>query len=639
MGGYADNLLYVDLTTGRIEVKPLDMAFARENIGGLGFGTSIFLDLIKDNPLFDPLSADNPFILMTGPLTGCGMDATARWSVCSKSPLTGYWGDANVGGHFGARLKLAGYDGIIITGAAQQPVYLYVNDQKVELRDASAYWGQDVYEVTDGLTRGLRDQSPKPGQVLTIGPAGENLVRFANLINKKGHAAGRTGLGAVWGAKKLKAIYVAGSGKVNIAQPQELKALRAELKEIYTESIYISSIKSAGTPAHLDVGIIAGDIPIKNWQMSDWEDIDELGPSSIDEKIHAGDRTCYACTVACKKNAEVKEGPFKSPKGPGPEYETVAAFGTMCLNADIESVAKANEICNRYGMDTISCGSTIAFAIDCFENGLLTSKETDGLELRWGNSAAIVAMAEKIGKNEGFGAVLAQGSAKAAQHIGKSAEQYLTTVKGLEAPMHDPRNAHGFGLAYGISPRGACHVASLVYEVEGGAMYVPELPTLADDLPEGSQGRAQLNVACQDYGMFFSHCAIFCNLGAAPLNATQAVAMLNHVTGFDYTLEELMQIGRRIWYLKRGLTNLFGARAKDDRLPQRLMTPMTEGPTEGRVPDMELMLKEFYQLRGLDEEGIPQQRVLKELGLETLADLLLSQKEEMYHKQRGDGVY
>jgi aldehyde:ferredoxin oxidoreductase len=199
--------------------------------------------------------------------------------------------------------------------------------------------------------------------------------------------------------------------------------------------------------------------------------------------------------------------------------------------------------------------------------------------------------------------------------------------------MHDPRNAHGFGLAYGISPRGACHEASLVFEVEGGAMYIPELPELAEDLPEGSQGRARLNVACQDYGMFFSHCAIFCNLGAAPLNATQAVAMLNHVTGFDYTLEEVMKIGRRVWYLKRGLTNLFGARAKDDRLPARLMTPLNEGPTEGSVPDMELMLKTFYKLRGLNEDGLPQEAVLRELGLADLADLLYPEGEQTSPKE------
>jgi aldehyde:ferredoxin oxidoreductase len=626
MGGYAGKLLYVDLTSGQIQIKPLERAFARENIGGLGFGTSIFIDLIKDNPQFEALSPDNPFILMTGPLTGCGMDATARWAVCSKSPLTGYWGDANVGGYFGARLKFAGYDGIVITGASDHPVYLYINAGQVELRDASSYWGKDVYAVTDAMSRDLKPPASRAGQVLAIGPAGENLVRFANLIHKKGHAAGRTGMGAVWGAKKLKAIYVTGSGKIPIARPEKLKALRRELKEIFEESIYISSIRSAGTPARMDVGIIGGDIPIKNWQMTDWDAIDELGPAAIEEKIHAGHRTCFGCGVACKKDAEVKAGPFKMKKGPGPEYETVATFGTMCLNPDIESVAKANERCNRYGMDTISCGSTIAFAIDCYENGLITTTETDGLELSWGNAAAIVAMVDKIGRKEGFGAVLAEGSARAAEQIGNGASELLTTVKGLEAPMHDPRSAHGYGLAYGISPRGACHEASLIYEVEGGAMYIPELPDLADDLPEGSQDRAKLNVACQDYGMFFSNCAIFCNLGAAPLNATQAVDMLNHVTGFDYSLEEVIKIGRRVWYRKRALTNLFGARAKDDRLPKRLMTPMAEGPTKGSVPNMDLMLEEFYHLRGLDEAGVPRAAVLKALGLNILANLLYPAK-------------
>lgn len=626
MGGYAGKLLYVDLTSGQIQIKPFSTDFARANIGGLGFGTRLFVDLIKDKPSFDALSPDNPFLLMTGPLTGCGLDATARWAVCSKSPLTGFWGDANVGGYFGARLKNAGYDGIIITGAAQYPVYLYINDQQVELRDATSYWGKDVYSLTDDMSQDLKRQASRRGEILAIGPAGERRVRFANLIHKKGHAAGRTGMGAVWGSKKLKAIYVTGTGKIQIARPEKLKALRKELKEIYEESIYISSLQSAGTPAHMDVGIIGGDIPIKNWQLTDWEEIDELGPASIEEKIHAGNRTCFGCGVACKKDAEVKAGPFKMKKGPGPEYETVATFGTLCLNADIESVAKANEMCNRFGMDTISCGSTIAFAIDCYENGLITKKDTDGLELSWGNAAAIVAMVDKIGRKNGFGAVLAEGSARAAAMIGKGAAEHLTTVKGLEAPMHDPRSAHGYALAYGISPRGACHEASLTFEVEGGAIYIPELPDLADELPEGSEDRAKLNVACQDYGMFFSNCAIFCNLGASPLNATQAVAMLNHVTGFDYSLEELLGIGRRIWYRKRALTNLFGARANDDQLPIRLLTPLTQGPTKDSLPDMELMLAEFYQLRGLDENGIPREANLRALGLNTLADLLTGLK-------------
>lgn len=622
MGGYAGTILYVDLTTGSIEKKPLDPVFARQNIGGLGFSTRIFLDMIHKKPEFDALSPDNPCILMTGPLTGMMMNGVARWTVCAKSPLTGLWGDANVGGHFGANLKFAGYDGIVITGASEKPVFLFIKDDVVELRDAGKYWGKDVYTVTDAMKADLKEESVKKGHVIAIGPAGENLVSFASLIHNKGHAAGRTGMGAVWGSKKLKAVYVTGSGQVIPAYPDRLKELRNELKEVYDGSIFISAMKSSGTPSHMDVGILSGDIPIKNWQMTEWAEIDELGPAVIEEKILAGSRTCFGCGVACKKEAEVKDGPFQMKKGPSPEYETVATFGTMCLNSSIESIAKANEICNQFGMDTISCGSTIAFAIECFENGLITTKDTDGLDLTWGNSEAIVKMTEKIGKKEGLGAILCKGSQKAADHIGGNAHDFLTTVKGLEAPMHDPRSSHGYGLAYGVSPRGACHEASLTFEVEGGAIFIPEIPELSESLPEGSEGRAKLNVAAQDYGMFFSNCAIFCNLGAGPLTAAPALDMVNHVTGFDYTLEEVLEIGRKLWYLKRGLTNLFGARAKEDRLPKRLMTPMEQGPTEGSVPDMDLMLQEFYEMRELDEEGIPKKSVLQDLGLNKMAEML-----------------
>ncbi len=623
MGGYAGQILYIDLSSGRIEKKPLDMNFARKYIGGLGFGTQIYLDLIKDNPEFDALSENNPFVLMTGPLTGLKMDGVARWAVGTKSPLTGFWGDANVGGYFGARLKFAGYDGIVITGKAEKPSYIFINDDVVEIRDAQKYWGKDIYETTDELSADLKSESAKPGQVVCIGPAGEQLITFASIINNKRHAAGRTGMGAVWGSKNLKAIYASGSGNIEISDPDKLKVLKEELKTVYEESIFIDAIHASGTPAHLDVGIISGDIPIKNWQMTEWEDIDDIGPGSIEDKIFAGHKTCYGCSVACKKDAEVKDGPYKMDKGPSPEYETVGTFGTMCLNKNIESIAKANDICNRYGIDTITCGATIAFAIDCFENGLINETDTEGIKLTWGNSEAIVEMCEKIAKKEGFGALLAEGSAKAALKIGKNASDFLTTVKGLEAPMHDPRNAHGYGLAYGISPRGACHEASLDFPVEGGSMYIPEIEELAVDIEEmSSDGKAILNVACQDYGMFFSSCAIFCNLGATPLNATQALSMVNYVTGFDYTLEEIINIGKRVWYLKRGLTNFFGARAKDDMLPKRLMTEMKDGPTEGSVPDMEKMLSEFYELRGFNKDGVPKKEVLEGIGLTTLAGLI-----------------
>lgn len=623
MHGYAGKILYVDLTNKNIAEKPLDTGFARQYIGGLGFGTRIYLDLIKDNPEVGALFPENPFVLMTGPLTGIKMNAVARWTVCSRSPLTGFWGEANVGGYFGAELKFAGYDGIVITGAAASPTYIRIEDGQVSLEDAGKYWGRDVYTVTDGLVADLREGAGRPGQVFTIGQAGEIGVRFASIVNAKGHVAGRTGMGAVWGAKQLKAIFVRGHDKLQIAHPDKLKSLNNELKKLYSDSVFVEALRSFGTAAHMDVGHISGDIPMKNWQITEWERFDDLGPLAYGERILKGNKTCYACSVRCKREAEVPDGPFKTQIGPGPEYETVASFGTMCLNPSLESIARCNELCNRYGMDTITCGSTIAFAIECFENGLISEKDTGGLKLTWGNAGAIVALTEKIGMKEGFGAILAEGSARAAEQIGGSARDFLTTVKGLEAPMHDPRSVHGYGLAYAVSPRGACHMASLDYPVEGGAMYLPDITECAGEIVEmSSEGKARLNAACQDFGMFFSSCAIFCNLGALALNATQAVDMVNYVTGFDYTLEEIMKLGKRVWYLKRGLSNLFGARADQDHLPKRLMTAMTNGPTEGSLPDMKLMLKEFYELRGFNPDGVPEREVLQALDLPLLADLL-----------------
>jgi aldehyde:ferredoxin oxidoreductase len=622
-GGYAGRILAVDLSTGAIQIRQLDEEWARTHIGGLGFGARIYLDLIKSRPSFDALSPDNPFVIMTGPLTGMRMHAVARWTVVAKSPLTGYWGDANIGGYFGARLKFAGYDGIVLTGAAASPVYLHIDDDRVELRDAGAYWGQDIYTVTDNLVADHKSESSRSGEVFTIGPAGENLARIATITNRKGHTAGRAGLGAVWGAKNLKAVFVRGAGTLGAARPDRLSALRRELDEIYRQSILIEALRSVGTPSQFDVGVILGDVPMKNWQLTDWDRFDEIGPSAYAERILTGNKTCYACGVACKREAEVREGPFRFAKGPGPEYETVCTFGPLCLNSDIESIGKANELCNRYGLDTISCGATIAFAIECFENGLINERDTDGLQLVWGNSRAIVTLVDKIGRLEGFGALLAQGSARAAAVIGNGADEFLTTVKGMEAPMHDPRSGHGYGLAYAVSPRGACHNASLQFYAESGSFYLPEFGSEIGDLEEmDSRGKAAFNVISQDFGMFFGHCAGYCLLGAAVLNATQAIEMVNHVTGFDYTLDEVCRLGRRIWYLKRGLANLFGARAREDRLPRRLLIPLEEGSTAGSVPDMDLMIREFYKLRGLEANGLPRRQVLEELDLDDLARLL-----------------
>ncbi|MFW5771093.1 MAG: aldehyde ferredoxin oxidoreductase family protein [Spirochaetota bacterium] len=623
MHGYTGLILHVDLTNKRIIRLPLDIDFARKYVGGTGIGARLYLDMIKNNIHFDALSPDNPFIIMTGPLTGIRLNAVARWTVCSRSPQNGLWSNANVGGFFGAYLKFAGYDGMVITGSSKTPVYIFINDEQVEIRDATSYWGMDTYVTNDTLIDDLREETGRKGEVLTIGPAGEKCIRFASLVHNKGHAAGRTGMGAVWGSKNLKAVYVSGTGKISIADQEGLSLIKNELKEEYRENTNILGLSAAGTCAAMDVAVLLGDIPMKNWQRGEWEHFDEIGPGAYADRILVGNKTCYACGVACKRVAEVKNGKFAFAKGPGPEYETVGSFGPLCLNADIESIGKANDICNRFGMDTISCGSTIAFAIECFENGLIDEKDTDGLKLKWGNADAIVELTEKIGRAEGFGKVLSLGSEEAARIIGGNAFEFLTTVKGLEAPMHDPRSAHGVGLAYAVSPRGACHMASLQYNIESGQTFLPEFQDINIELVEmSSEGKAELNIIAQDFGMFFSHCAVFCNLGAAILTAEQAISIVNCVTGFDYTIDEVMQTGRMLWYLHRGLANLSGVRSHHDKLPGRLLMELDEGPTAGTVPDMEKMKTEFYRLRSLDAEGIPTTQVFEQYGLQELNDLI-----------------
>ncbi|HZK49635.1 MAG TPA: aldehyde ferredoxin oxidoreductase C-terminal domain-containing protein, partial [Thermoleophilia bacterium] len=550
-------------------------------------------------------------------------DAVARWTICSRSPLTGFWGDANVGGYFGAELKSAGYDGVVITGAAAAPVYVAIHDGEVEIRDAADYWGADVYDTTDRLTGDLRREGGRAGQVLAIGPAGERLVRYAAIANRKRHWAGRAGLGAVWGAKRLKAIYVRGTGSVPIAHPERFSALRAELKALYADDLLIEALRAFGTIASIDLGTMTGDVPYQNWRSGHWNGIDELSSVAYQERIYSGSAGCHRCGVRCKREARVTEGPYAGVDGPGPEYETLAVFGPLCLNSNLEAIAKANELCNRLGLDTMTCGSTIAFALECIENGLLDAAEWPGPTADWGDHEGIVALVEQIGRREGLGDLLAEGSARVAARLGGRAFEFVSTVKGLEAPMHDPRSAHGLGLAYGVSARGACHNASLQYPIEPGGMFVEDVPDLAVELPEQSSvGKAAMNVATQDYGVFFAGCAGFCNLGARPLSAAQAVEMIDSVTGAGYTLEELLTVGRRVWLLTRGLSNLFGARAADDNLPPRLLQALDEGPTAGGSPDMDLMLSEFYKLRGLDERGIPRRDVLEAVGLRDLADLL-----------------
>ncbi len=619
MKGYEGRILEVDLTAGAIGHLPLEQEMLRRFIGGGGLAAKLLLDGVSTD--VEPLSGENVLYIMTGPLAGTNLPGTSRFCVCAKSPLTGIWGEANCGSNLAPRLKSAGYDGIAVKGVSPEPVYLYVDDERVEIRDASALWGRDVYETTDILKK-------QPGgggkvSILAIGPAGENLVRYACVINDNHSAAGRCGLGAVMGAKKLKAIVVRGSGKVEPAQPAELTRVRNRTRQEVNEHVVTVALKGFGTDIGMVVDAARGDVPGKNWSWGDNLPVaGKIGGEAMAEKYIVKPYACHACPVACKNVVSVKEPPYLSEEGPGPEYQTCASFGTLLMNDNLAGIIKANEVCNRYGLDTISCGATIAFAIDCFEHGLIDRKDTDGIELKWGDIDAVLKMVDKISRREGFGDILAEGSKIAAQRIGGDAVDYTVEVKGLELPMHDPRGGgHAQGLAYAVSPIGASHNQHLAHDIETNMITFPEIGLSGGYQATSSEGKAALNVICENAGMV-RNSAIICYFVLYSLGMDDVADMLNATTGFNYSLEELMECGERIWFLKRGLNNLMGMGAAEDRLPKRIMTPLKEGPVTGIVPDMALMLKEYYELRSLDAAGRPRRDKLHSLGLSELADRL-----------------
>jgi aldehyde:ferredoxin oxidoreductase len=618
MFGYKGKILYVDLNSKNFEVRGVPESFFREYLGGSGAASKIFLDHYKET--LEPFSKDNPIIIMTGPMAGTPTPSVSRFTISALSPLTGIWGESNCGGFFAAKLKFAGFDGIVITGKSETPVYLYISPKSIAIRDASKVWGLDTYESEELL----KSENGVDAEIITIGPAGENLVPFASVVNRRGHLAGRTGMGAVFGSKRLKAVVVKGTEPVNIARKDEYNAYLKEILEVYKENMTMAALKDAGSNSSYDLSLQTGDLPMKNWSKGDWPEGELLGTAYYKEKILVGIETCYACPVACKRLVEVKEGPYKTEKGPGPEYETVAEYGAMLQIPDLEFVAHVNNIANRMGFDTITSGSTIAFLMDMYENGVINRDFLSGVDLKFGNKEAVLETVKSIAYRKGIGELVSLGSQKIAELIGDRAKDYITTVKGLEAPMHDPRGNFALALGYGLSVRGACHVSSLVFPISSGFMYFPEIPEFVDfGEPYSEEKKAPMVVKAENFGMFFNHSAIWCIFGGSALNATQAVTLFNLVTGFDYSIDDLMEKGERIWYIKRGIDNLFGVGSKDDRLPKKLRTPLSEGPTQGLAPDDEKMLKEYYELRQIDEiTGKPKKEVLEKLGSYDLKRLL-----------------
>jgi len=620
MPGNHNRLLQVDLSSGRQDEIRLENEDWLNFIGGSTLAARLFVD--TDGPMADPLSPANPLLVMTGPMVGTNFPGSSRFVMCAHSPLTGFWGESASGGFFGAQLKKCGYDGIIILGKSDRPSYLVVENGRAKIADAGDLRGVDTYECIDRLQQQYGDQ--RPARVLAIGPAGERMVRFAAVANDKAHYLGRTGMGAVMGSKNLKAIVARGNGKISVADEDAYRKARKAALAVVRESMIYSSFHDLGTAAAMDMGMLTGDVPIKNWSLGEgYEMAAAIGGPAIHENILKGRTACYACPIGCKPVVKVDDPKYRVPKGPGPEYETCAGFGTMIMNNNLAAIGHLNALCNRLGLDTISCGATVAFTMDCYANGLLSRSDLDGLDLTWGNVDAVIELVTKIALREGIGDLAALGSNAMTEHVKGNAADYSVTVKGLELPMHDPRAFHGLGLAYMTSNRGACHLQHTVQAVEQGMVAWPEIGLEEDYPATASSGKAKMVSICEDIGQM-ANAACVCQFVFWAMGLENLLAGFNAVTGYDFNMEGWLTAGQRSWVLKRALNNIMGVTAADDRLPKKVLTALAEGVAAGSVPDEELMRHEYYQIRGLDENGFPTPQLLQKTGLEFLLKRLSS---------------
>ena len=572
MDGYYGKILKVDLTRGTTETFEPAPELYRKYLGGSGLAAKLFFDMEAWKE--DPLGPGNPLFIMHGPLSGTTLPGCSRLEVCARSPLTGIWGESSMGGQVSPQLRGAGYDGIIITGASDKPVYLWVSDKEVEIRDASQLWGKDTFE-TEELLRG--EVGDKRVQVMSIGQAGENLVKYAAIVNDRGSLAGRTGMGAVMGSKKLKAVAVRGGAKTTIADEKSYKEVRTRALDAIKVSVTGEAFHAYGSNVHMEYGMAISDVPTKNWREAVWErGVEALSGITVAEKILTKTHACWGCPIACKRIVRIDAGPFAMKEGPGLEYEGAAALGTLQRCDNLDAVSKANELTDRYGMDCISAGSIIAYATEAFQEGLITTKDTGGLELSWGNPETLVRLIEMIAHREGFGDELAEGVRALSDKYG--GKEFAIHVKGLEVPMHDPRALWAMALTYATGVRGACHVNDDNLNAELGNVSFRDVG-VKDTKAQRREGKAAQTVAAQAYGMIAGS-AVICLYAWWSMDGIKIVRdMINAVTGFGYSTDELMELGNRIWYLKRGIDNICGVTREDDTLPERILMPHIEGVT------------------------------------------------------------
>lgn len=614
-------VLEVDLTRKEIVKRPLDEHMAGDYIGGRGFTSRMLYELV--GPGVDPLGPENVLIFGMSPLLGTLAPAACRWTVAAKSPLTGILGDGCGGGFFGVELKRAGYDGVIIRGKASSPVYLWIKDDEVTIKDARHLWGKDVYELENTIRYELLDPAVR---MAGIGPGGENLVRYATILGDRGRAAGRCGMGAVMGSKNLKALVARGTNPVKVADPKSLLSGVKEFKETFfggaKEGGYEWFVKF-GTPGKAIHASELGILATRNFQLGEFEGIEGIRAEALVEKFYVKKRSCFSCPVGCNHYFIGEEGDrSKVYYGNKVEFASTGHLGSMCYNDDLNSILKINILANKLGIDIITLGSTIAFAMECYEKGLITQEDTDGIDLRWGNSQAMLELTEKVGRREGFGDLIAEGSMRVARRIGPEAEDCVITVKGMEPPDNDPRGLHGWGLGYAVASRGGDHMRAAP-GIEFGTMPPERVEALFGTAEAANRFSP---VAKGKVVKWFEEIrAIQDALGICKSTARgksarpeSAVALYNAVTGLDLNSESLMKIGERIINLERLYNVREGIGRKDDTLPRRfLQETLPHGLAKGRTVDLEPMLDEYYAERGWDvKTGIPTSEKLRELGLE-----------------------
>jgi len=613
MSVYAGKYLRIDLTNRTWNEETISESDVQQWLLGSGYAAHLFHQ--EMNPDLPPLAPEASIYIFNGLLVGTFAPTASRTSFCGRSPLTGIWNESNVGHHWGAELRFSGYDGLVISGASPTPIYLYINGitGEIEFRDASHLWGQDWFSAGDAL---LAETDAK-AQVAGIGPAGENLVKMAGVMVGPSHyvrTAGRGGMGAILGSKKLKGIVVRGKKRPDYPDRKRFLATVKEQNKYIKENS--TGMSLLGTAGGFQATEEYGDLALKNWRLGSWPKAAELTGAVLYEKYLVRHTHCFSCPIGCGKEVEVPEGPYKTPRGEGVEYETMAGFFGNVLNDNMEAGILANSLCNTYGLDTISTSSTIAFAMEAYEKGLITEADTGGMALNFGDPDVILELIRQIAHREGIGDLLAEGSLAAAQKLGNGAEDFAVHSKGMEVAYHDPRGFVSMAVNYATANRGGCHLEALSYW-NGYGLTLPDLgyPEIVPRL-ESNPAAARMAYDFQNYFSVYNPLGLCKFIAKGKVGPERLTEIVNSALDWDWTPADVTRMGEKLFQLKRVINNRLGVGRQDDTLPKRLLhDAKPDGSAAGNLPDLDLMLPIYYELRQWDENGAPRPERLQELGI------------------------